>query len=209
MLSTADRPRLRKAISLALGLALAGITLTSQAKIQVLQSTYPDGTAAPAEIYLSGEITSSTTKEVTQALNRAGPKVPMLAFDSAGGDLVAAMELGDTLRRRGVNTSIGKYSGEYGKPLPGVCYSACVLCRLLQPKSMPEALARKWGREVLIVAGQVLPSTKNAFASGVWIWIGFMSSFLLRIVGWEWPFFVGHRQFESSGLSLLQRFCRQ
>ncbi len=124
MLSSADRSRLRNAISLALGLALAGITLASQAKIQVLQSTYPDGTAAPAEIYLSGEITTSTTKEVTQALDRAGPKVPMLAFDSAGGDLVAAMELGDTLRRRGVNTSIGKYSGEYGKPLPGVCYSA-------------------------------------------------------------------------------------
>lgn len=127
MLSTADRPQLRKAISLALGLALSGVAITSQAKIQVLQSTYPDGTAAPAEIYLSGEITSSTTREVTQALDRVGPKVPMLTFDSAGGDLVAAMELGDTLRRRGVNTSIGKYSGKYGEPLPGVCYSACVL----------------------------------------------------------------------------------
>ncbi|HHH9443119.1 TPA: hypothetical protein ACP32N_005107 [Pseudomonas aeruginosa] len=161
----------RKAISVALGLALAGASLISKAGVKVLQNTYPDGTAAPAEIYLFGEITSSTTKEVTQALDRAGPKVPMLAFDSAGGDLVAAMELGDTLRRRGVNTSIGKYSGDYGKPLPGICYSACVLAfsgghfRFADPKAQigVHRFFRKTSSSADLDVGQVVSAAITSY----------------------------------------------
>ncbi|MFU7548137.1 hypothetical protein ACM9NK_29375, partial [Pseudomonas paraeruginosa] len=84
---------------------------TAGASIKVLQSTYPDGTAAPAELYLSGEITTSTKQEMLAALDQIGRKVPMLYLDSAGGDLVAGMELGEAIRRRGINTSIGKSSG--------------------------------------------------------------------------------------------------
>lgn len=116
-----------KALGAAFSLGLMFSPATAGASIKVLQSTYPDGTAAPAELYLSGEITTSTKQEMLAALDQIGRKVPMLYLDSAGGDLVAGMELGEAIRRRGINTSIGKSSGNYGKPLPGICYSACVL----------------------------------------------------------------------------------
>lgn len=111
----------------ALSLALLLTPAVAGAAIQFLEGTYPDGSTAPTEAYFSGEITSTSATEVKQALERSRKKIGMLYLDSAGGDLIAGMELGDLVRQRGINTSIGKQSGHYGKPLPGTCYSACVL----------------------------------------------------------------------------------
>ncbi|WP_409286951.1 COG3904 family protein [Pseudomonas guariconensis] len=92
--------------------------------IQVLPSASP---GSPPEVYLSGEITSSTVAEFSQISKRKGLTGAIVYLDSAGGDPHAGIALGELIRAAQMNTAIGRPGASPGHPLKGSCMSACVL----------------------------------------------------------------------------------
>lgn len=85
-----------------------------------------------AWVQISGAIDSSTSAEVLDKLRRFG-FVERVHIDSPGGDLLAALELGNALRELNVTTVVAGYtpdrsSSREGLALlkPGKCFSACV-----------------------------------------------------------------------------------
>ncbi len=108
----------------------AGISIqvsANQPSITTLLLTRADGRAVPADIYLDGEITPGIVHRLEAELNRYKIKHGTLYFNSKGGDLHAAMELGSFIRSSGLNTAIGAMGSGYGQPALGSCESACVL----------------------------------------------------------------------------------
>ena len=109
--------------------------------IEVLVFKHDDGRNAPAEIYLTGEITPTITRHFVEALLQHGVERATVYLHSDGGDLQASMELGDVIRKSGFNTAVGRRGNGYGKSQPGVCQSACVMTfaggiyRFADPKS--------------------------------------------------------------------------
>ncbi len=83
-----------------------------------------------ALLYLDGEIDSAAPKRVAAALDKV-PNIQLtVVFNSNGGNLSAAMELGRLIRKIGVSTSVGKKGAEEFNSQPGVCLSACTLAYL-------------------------------------------------------------------------------
>lgn len=76
------------------------------------------------EVFISGYIERETVARFKDLgyLHSAG--VGLVFFDSPGGDLLAAMELGQLIRERGFSTRVGR-QGQGTARLPGRCESAC------------------------------------------------------------------------------------
>lgn len=99
----------------------------AEPSIQAVTFKHPDGRAAPAEIYIDGEITPALPRQLATALGANQIERATVYINSAGGDLQAGLELGEFIRKLGFNTAIGKRGPAQGKPAPGSCQSACLL----------------------------------------------------------------------------------
>lgn len=80
---------------------------------------------APA-IYIDGYIHKPTVEAFRRLGNLNGSGMGLVYFNSLGGDLVAAVELGQLIRSRGFSTRVGQ-KGPSGNSLPGRCESGCPL----------------------------------------------------------------------------------
>lgn len=76
------------------------------------------------EVYIDGYIHKQTVEDFSRLglLNTA--RLGMVYFNSKGGDLVAAIDLGRLIRERGFSTRVGR-RGTAANPQPGVCESGC------------------------------------------------------------------------------------
>ena len=101
--------------------------LADASRIEILNHQYSDGRSAPAEIYISGEMTQALPGEFLALLRRHSVTKGTVYFDSDGGDVMAGMELGDIIRKAGFNTSVGRIGNGYGQAGIGRCQSSCVL----------------------------------------------------------------------------------
>jgi hypothetical protein len=99
----------------------------AEPSIQAVTFKHPDGRAAPAEIYIDGEITPALPRQLASALGANQIERATIYINSVGGDLQAGLELGEFIRKLGFNTAIGKRGPSQGKPIPGSCQSACLL----------------------------------------------------------------------------------
>ncbi len=81
-------------------------------------------------VYLDGEIDSTSPKRVAAALDKLPNMQITIVFNSNGGNLTAAMELGRLIRKTGASTSVGVKGTEEFNSLPGACFSACTLAYL-------------------------------------------------------------------------------
>jgi hypothetical protein len=105
---------------------LSTIPACASADFKSVVHAYPDGRAAPYEIFFSGEITTSTTRQFLDLVLSQKIEKATVYFDSIGGDLISGMEFGEQIRKAGFNTAIGKMvSGS--APGLGKCQSSCVL----------------------------------------------------------------------------------
>ncbi|MCK1788610.1 hypothetical protein [Pseudomonas violetae] len=77
------------------------------------------------EFYVDGFIHQPTVESFRKNAFLNGRQVGFVFFNSHGGDLVAAMELGQLIRERGFSTQIGRWTGPNTTPAPGACESAC------------------------------------------------------------------------------------
>jgi len=158
-----------KQLRLALTL-LAGIPAFAFADFKAVAHSYPDGRAAPYEIYFSGEITTGTTHQFLDLVLSQKIEKATIYFDSIGGDLMSGMELGEQIRKAGFNTAIGRLGNGAG-PAAGKCQSSCVLSyiggyfRFAQPGSnigIHRFYRRTSGEQDLDV-GQVLSAGITSF----------------------------------------------
>ncbi len=83
-----------------------------------------------ALLYLDGDIDPATPKRVAAAIDRFPNMQITVVFNSNGGNLTAAMDLGRIIRKTGASTSVGKRGAEEFNSMPGVCLSACTLAYL-------------------------------------------------------------------------------
>ena len=102
---------------------------------RVYQENWGSGT--PVYILAEGTITSETPKQFYQfarkLLNSYGERPNFVYFNSPGGSLAPALEMGKMIRRLGLDTLVGGKYKAIGKADPsqvtmvnnGVCYSAC------------------------------------------------------------------------------------
>lgn len=107
--------------------SLAFFATSAFADLALVQQPYPDGRQAPAEIYLTGEITQGSPRQFLDLVISHGLTKATVYFHSEGGDLLSGIELGEQIRKAGFNTAIGKQGTGFGKPQPGKCQSSCVL----------------------------------------------------------------------------------
>lgn len=118
---------LYKAVMLVPILGFCTSVAAAAPSIQALTFKNADGRAAPAEIYIDGEITPTLPRQLATALASNGIDRGTIYFNSNGGDLQAGIELGQFIRATGFNTAIGKRGTSYGKPIRGYCQSACLM----------------------------------------------------------------------------------
>lgn len=76
-------------------------------------------------IYLDGHIDAGAPARVAGVVALARIERAAVYFNSPGGSLVAAMDLGRLLREHGFDTSVGRRTADASRPDAGVCYSAC------------------------------------------------------------------------------------
>jgi hypothetical protein len=85
-------------------------------------------------ISAEGAITADTPAAFKRFLAENGDYQRSVVFHSPGGDPLAAMELGQEIRRRRHMTSVGRTirdeTGYHSKTAPGGCYSACAIAFL-------------------------------------------------------------------------------
>jgi hypothetical protein len=77
------------------------------------------------EVFIDGYIHRTTVDAFRKNGFLNDRKVGFIYFNSHGGDLIAAMELGGLIRERGFSTRIGVWNGPKTNPRPGYCESAC------------------------------------------------------------------------------------
>ncbi|WGK63420.1 hypothetical protein QAO71_17920 (plasmid) [Halopseudomonas sp. SMJS2] len=112
----------------ALAVLLISSTCVANApRIEILKHQFSDGRSAPAEIYISGEMTQALSGEFLALLRQHSVTTGTVYFDSDGGDVMTSMELGGIIRKAGFNTSVGKMGAGYGQAGVGKCQSSCVL----------------------------------------------------------------------------------
>lgn len=112
---------------LLLAVTLSGFASAAEPTIQAVTFKHADGRAAPAEIYIDGEITPALPRQLATSLAANKIDRATIYINSVGGDLQAGLELGEVIRKLGFNTAIGKRGSAQGKPIPGSCQSACLL----------------------------------------------------------------------------------
>lgn len=85
-------------------------------------------------IVADGVITSDTPATFRQLADGLGSTRYFVALNSPGGSLIAGLRLGEQIRKRGFDTSIGRTvmdpEGKFATLNTGVCYSACALAFL-------------------------------------------------------------------------------
>ncbi|WHS57608.1 MULTISPECIES: hypothetical protein [Pseudomonas] len=77
------------------------------------------------QIFVDGYIHKATVDSVSEAMQPVTTQYGMVVFNSAGGDLIAAQELGQLIRDHGFATQIGKLTENQDQVARGVCESAC------------------------------------------------------------------------------------
>ena len=77
-------------------------------------------------VYLDGQIDDTAAEHLRDEIARREIRSASVFLNSPGGGLRDGMELGRLIRQHGFSTHIGKRNDHAPKPLPGVCYSACV-----------------------------------------------------------------------------------
>lgn len=77
------------------------------------------------EVYIDGYIHRPTVEAFRKSGYLKDRHVGFVYFNSHGGDLIAAMELGQLIRERGFSTRIGAWNGPHTNPSAGYCESAC------------------------------------------------------------------------------------
>lgn len=82
------------------------------------------------EIYVDGPIGEATLAQLRGIVDRHQLQSARVQFNSRGGDLLAALEIGYYLREKGFVTEVGAYDGGWGRFAPGECHSACALAYL-------------------------------------------------------------------------------
>jgi len=93
-------------------------------------------------IYLEGYIDTGATARLRHVLDAEHVRNAVVYFDSPGGHVVEAMDLGRELRNRGFATSVGVRMNGAAAPRAGRCYSACPIAyaggvqRSLEPGSV-------------------------------------------------------------------------
>ncbi|MCU0975129.1 MAG: hypothetical protein MUC71_02315 [Steroidobacteraceae bacterium] len=82
------------------------------------------------EIYVEGAIGDSTFTQLRQLVDEQGLTAARVRFDSRGGDLLAAIEIGYYLREKEFVTEVAAFGGAWGRFVPGQCLSACAVAYL-------------------------------------------------------------------------------
>lgn len=100
-----------------------------------------DSASALTKVYIDGYVLRATTERFRDIPGLASGQEAIVYFNSHGGDLDAAMELGQLIRERGYSAKVG-IPGHDGEPdRPGYCESACPFAfaggvfRFLDPSS--------------------------------------------------------------------------
>lgn len=145
--------------------------LAAEPTIQAVTFKHQDGRAAPAEIYIDGEITPSLPRQLVASLANNRIERGTIYLNSIGGDLQAGLELGEFIRKTGFNTAIGRRGDAYGRPTPGSCQSACLMTfaggvyRFAEPRTffgIHRFYARSAGAEDLAL-GQVISAAITGY----------------------------------------------
>jgi len=93
-------------------------------------------------IYLEGYIDTGATARLARTIDRERIGGAVVYFDSPGGHVLEAMDLGRLLRARRYSTSVGERTPGGAAPRAGRCYSACPIAfaggvhRSLEPGSV-------------------------------------------------------------------------
>ena len=77
------------------------------------------------QVIIDGYIHQPTVEAFRQKVTSDGATYGIVYFNSAGGDLSAAEELGRLIRAKGYATQIGKLTDDQSRIGRGVCESAC------------------------------------------------------------------------------------
>ena len=104
-----------------------GAEVESDPRLVPAQVTFiaPEAASDIPEVYIDGYLHRSTVEAFREYGVLRDRKVGFVYFNSYGGDLLAAMELGALIRERGFSTRIGTSNGPRTNPSPGHCESAC------------------------------------------------------------------------------------
>jgi hypothetical protein len=78
------------------------------------------------EIYLDGEIDRNTLNQIKNIVNKHKLNQAKVIFNSDGGNLMGAIEIGEYLRENEFSTDVGTYDGQWNQSRTGDCYSSCV-----------------------------------------------------------------------------------
>lgn len=82
-------------------------------------------TAAGWLLYLDGFIDSGAAARLASVIERERIDEATVYFNSPGGKLVAAMDLGRVVRSHGYSTVVGRRTTDLRRPGPGTCFSSC------------------------------------------------------------------------------------
>jgi hypothetical protein len=78
------------------------------------------------EIYLDGEIDRNTLNQIKNIVDVNKLDQAKVIFNSDGGNLMGAIEIGEYLREYECSTDVGTYNGQWDQSRTGDCYSSCV-----------------------------------------------------------------------------------
>jgi hypothetical protein len=81
--------------------------------------------AALDEIYVEGDISKDSLKAFRETIDRHNLKHAKVIFNSEGGNLEDAIELGYLIRDLGFSTDVGEYTGTWDDSYTAACFSAC------------------------------------------------------------------------------------
>lgn len=87
-------------------------------------------TSGFTQVFIDGYIHKPTVESFSKAAFQRGQDFGVVYFNSGGGDLTAAQELGRMIRAKGYSTQIGQLSGDGNHIRKGVCESACPIAFL-------------------------------------------------------------------------------
>lgn len=79
------------------------------------------------QIAIDGYIHAATVEQFKAVADLSGMHSGIIYFNSAGGDLLAAIDLGRLIRQSNYSTRVVKIDRETGKMAPAICESACPL----------------------------------------------------------------------------------
>jgi hypothetical protein len=82
-------------------------------------------TAAGWLLYLDGFIDSGAAVRLASVIERERIGAATVYFNSPGGKLVAAMDVGRIVRSHGYSTVVGMRTTDLLRPAPGTCFSSC------------------------------------------------------------------------------------